>query len=156
VVRFVLLALSLEHFDIRQALVKHLLLLEVKPPGRLGVVLELPSVWWVLGKLWRSASPPKGKKQELSGVGKVVEKYSVWSWPCEQLKLPQRRCKNYRVGDSELRSTNHCVSLCLLSALPSSCIVLPRYIFWCVYCLVDIVYIDLWISLAAHCIYPVN
>jgi hypothetical protein len=50
--RFVLwvLILSLEHFELRQTLVKHLLLLEVKPPRRLGVALELPSVWWVLEK----------------------------------------------------------------------------------------------------------
>jgi hypothetical protein len=38
------LILSLEHFELRQALMKHLLLLEVKPPKRLGVSLELPSV----------------------------------------------------------------------------------------------------------------
>jgi hypothetical protein len=50
--RFVLwaLILSLEHFELRQALVKHLLLLEVKPPRWLGVALELQSIWWVLGK----------------------------------------------------------------------------------------------------------
>jgi hypothetical protein len=49
--RFVLwaLILNLEHFGLRQALMKHLLLLEVKPPRWLGVALELPSVWWVLG-----------------------------------------------------------------------------------------------------------
>jgi hypothetical protein len=39
------LILSLEHFELRQALVKHLLLLEVKPPRRLGVALVLQSVW---------------------------------------------------------------------------------------------------------------
>jgi hypothetical protein len=61
----------------------------------------------------------------------VVERDSAWSWPCEQLKLPQRRCRNHGVGDSELQSTNHCVSLGLLSALPCSSIMLPRYILWC-------------------------
>jgi hypothetical protein len=39
------LSSSLEHFGLHQASVKHLLLLEVKPPRRLGVVLKLPSVW---------------------------------------------------------------------------------------------------------------
>jgi hypothetical protein len=50
--RFVLwaLILSLEHFELRQALMKHLLLLEVKPSTWLGITLELPSVWWVLEK----------------------------------------------------------------------------------------------------------
>jgi hypothetical protein len=44
------LSLSLEHFGLRQAFMKHLLLLEVKPPRWLGVALELPSVWQVLRK----------------------------------------------------------------------------------------------------------
>jgi hypothetical protein len=38
---------------------------------------------------------------------------------------------NHGVGDSELRLTNYCVSLGLLSTLSSSSIVLPRYILWC-------------------------
>jgi hypothetical protein len=49
-----------------------------------------------------SASPPKGKKQ-FSGLGKVVERDPAWSWPCEQLKLPQRRRRNPGFDDSELR-----------------------------------------------------
>jgi hypothetical protein len=61
----------------------------------------------------------------------VVERDLTWSWPCEKLKLPQRRQRNHGVGDSELRSTNHCVSLDLPFALPSSSIVHPRYILWC-------------------------
>jgi hypothetical protein len=61
----------------------------------------------------------------------VVERDPAWSWPCEQLKLPQRRRRNRRVGDSELRLTNYYVSLGLLSALSSSSIVLPRYILCC-------------------------
>ena len=78
-----------------------------------------------------STSPPEGKKQELIGVRKVVERDPAWSWPYKQLKLPQQRYRNHRVGDSELRSINHCVSLSLLSALSSSSIVIPRYILWC-------------------------
>jgi hypothetical protein len=88
------------------------------------------------------ASPPKGNKQELSGVGKVIEKNPAWCWPCEQLKLPQRRRRNRGVGDSKLRSINHCVSLGLLSALPSNSIVLPRYILWCA------------LLLCRYCVYP--
>jgi hypothetical protein len=61
----------------------------------------------------------------------VVERDPAWSWPCEQLKLSQRRCRNHEVGDSELQSTNHCVALGFLSALSSSSIVLPCYILWC-------------------------
>jgi hypothetical protein len=103
--RFVLwaLILSLEHLELCQALMNHLLLLEVKPPKWLDIAIELLSVWW---------DP-------------------TCSWPCEQLKLSQRRRRNHRVGDSELRSTNHCVPLSLLSALPSSFIVFQHYILWC-------------------------
>jgi hypothetical protein len=86
--------------------------------------------------------PPEGKKQELSGVEKVVEKDPTWSWPCEQLKLPQRRCRNHMVDDSKLWSTNHCVSLGLLFGLPSSSIVLSRYILWCA------------LLLCRYCVYP--
>jgi hypothetical protein len=71
------------------------------------------------------------KKQELSGVGKVVERDPAWIWACEQLKLPQWRHRNHGVGDNELRSTNHCVSHGLISASSSSSIVLLRYILWC-------------------------
>jgi hypothetical protein len=86
--------------------------------------------------------PLKGKNEELSGVGKVVEGDPAWSWPYEQLKLPQRRRRNDRVGDSELQSINHCVSLGLLSALSSSSIVLSRYILWCA------------LLLSGYCVYP--
>jgi hypothetical protein len=49
---------------------------------------------------------------------------------------------NHGVGDSELQSTNHCVSLGLLFALSSSSIVLPRYILWCA------------LLLSRYCVYP--
>jgi hypothetical protein len=61
----------------------------------------------------------------------VVERDPAWSWPCEQLKLPQWRRRNHGVGDSELWSRNHYVSLGLLFALSSSSIVLSRYILRC-------------------------
>ncbi len=68
--------------------------------------------------------------------------HPTWSWPCKKLKLPQRRRRNHGVGDSELRSINHCVSIGLLSALSSSSIVLPRYILWCA------------LLLSRYCVYP--
>jgi hypothetical protein len=142
--RFVLWALivSLDHFELRQAFVKHLLLLKVKPPKWLDIALELSSVWWVLEKFVKVRFASGKKKQELSGVGKVVERDPAWSWPCEQFKLPQRRRRNHGVGDSELRPTNHCVSLGLLSALSSSSSVLPCYILWCA------------LLLSRYCVYP--
>jgi hypothetical protein len=47
------LSSSLDHFGLRQASLKHLLLLEVKPPRRLGITLELPSMWWDLEKFMK-------------------------------------------------------------------------------------------------------
>jgi hypothetical protein len=47
------LSSSLEHFGLHQAFMKHLLLLEVKPARRLDIALELPSMWWVLGKFMK-------------------------------------------------------------------------------------------------------
>jgi hypothetical protein len=55
-----------------------------------------------LGKVCEVAPPLEGKKQ-VSGSGKVVERDPSWSWPCEQLKLPQRRRRNHEIGDSELQ-----------------------------------------------------
>jgi hypothetical protein len=49
-----------------------------------------------------STSPKKGKK-EVSRSGKVVERDPAWSWPCEHLKLSQRRHRNHGFDDSELR-----------------------------------------------------
>jgi hypothetical protein len=72
----------------------------------------------------------------------VIERDPAWSWPCEQLKLPQWRHRNHGVGDSRLWSTNHCVSLSLLSVLSSSSSVLPCYILW-------------WALLVSrYCVYP--
>jgi hypothetical protein len=84
----------------------------------------------------------KERSNSLVGVGKVVEKDPTWSWPCEQLKLPQRIRRNHGVGDSKLWSTNHCVSLDLLPALTSSSIVLSRYILRCA------------LLLSRYCVYP--
>jgi hypothetical protein len=107
--------------------------LEVKPPRWLGVALELLSMWWVLEKF---------VKVRFTSGWKVVERDPIWSWPCEQDKIPQRRHRNHGIGDSELRATNLCVSLGLLSALSSSSIVLPRYILWCA------------LLLSRYCVYP--
>jgi hypothetical protein len=72
----------------------------------------------------------------------VVERDLPWSWPYEQLKLPQWRRRNHGVDDSELRSINYYVSLGLIFALPSNSIVLPHYILWCA------------LLLYRYCVYP--
>jgi hypothetical protein len=49
-----------------------------------------------------SALLSKGKKQA-SGLRKVVGRDPACSWPCEQLKLSQWRCRDHGVDDSELQ-----------------------------------------------------
>jgi hypothetical protein len=66
----------------------HLLLLEVKPPRRLEVALELRNMWRVLGKFVKVRFTYERKEARASEVRKAVERDPAWSWPCEQLKLP--------------------------------------------------------------------
>jgi hypothetical protein len=73
----------------------------------------------------------------------VIERDLVWSWPCEQLKLPQQRRRDHGVGDFDLQSTNYYVSLVLF--LLYLLVLLCFRVISCgvLYCLVDIVYIHL-------------
>jgi hypothetical protein len=41
---------AFEHLSFMKQSLWHLLLLEVKPPRRLGIALELSRLWWVVGK----------------------------------------------------------------------------------------------------------
>ena len=57
---------NLEHFDTCQEFVKHLLLLEVKPPRWLGVARRASKVVEGCGKFVRAAIlPPQGKMIKL-------------------------------------------------------------------------------------------
>jgi hypothetical protein len=44
-----------------------------------------------LGKVYKCLFCLRKERSKTSGLGKVVESDSTWSWSCEQLKLPQRR-----------------------------------------------------------------
>ena len=57
---------NLEHFETYQDFMKHLLLLEVKPPRRLGVARRVSKVVEGRGKFMRAAIlPPQGKRIKL-------------------------------------------------------------------------------------------
>jgi hypothetical protein len=56
-----------------------------------------------------SASPPQGKKHELSGVGKRLKETRLGVVPWWATQASSTETKGSRVGDSELRRTNHCV-----------------------------------------------
>jgi hypothetical protein len=106
---------ALDHLIFVKQSLWHLLLLEVKPPKWLGVALELSSVWWVLVKFVKVCFVSKRKEVRASEVRKAVEKDPAWGWPCEQLKLPQRRRRDH--GWWFRTSTNK--SSCQLFDLPS-------------------------------------
>jgi hypothetical protein len=56
------LILGLEHFGLHQALMKDLLLLEMKSPRWLGMALELPSMWLVFGRFVKVGLVSKRKE----------------------------------------------------------------------------------------------
>jgi hypothetical protein len=58
----------------------YLLLFEVKPPRRLGVALELPRLWWVMGKFVKARFASVCKEGRASEVRKVIERDLPWSW----------------------------------------------------------------------------
>jgi hypothetical protein len=97
----------------------------------------------------------EGRKQ-VSGLRKVVERDPTWSWPCEELKLPQRRHWNHGLvilnfGKQILMSPLLCLPIYLLVLL---CFHSISYDV--LHCLVDIVYIYLYVYLEGHRIFSVN
>jgi hypothetical protein len=121
----------LEHLSFVKQSLWHLLHLEVKLPRRLGIVLELPIVWWVLGKYVKICFTSERKEARASEVRKAVERDLTWSWPCDQLKLPQRRCRDH--GWWFRTSANK--SSCQLFDLPSCILAIQiawviNYLYW--------------------------
>jgi uncharacterized protein YndB with AHSA1/START domain len=57
----------------------HLLLLEVKPPRRLEVTLELPRLWLAVGKFVKVRFTFERKEARASEVRKAVERDLTWS-----------------------------------------------------------------------------
>jgi hypothetical protein len=51
-----------------------------------------------LGKVCEDRLHIQKEKKKVSGSGKVVERCLAWSWPYEELKLPQWRHMNHGVG----------------------------------------------------------
>jgi hypothetical protein len=57
-----------------------LLLLEVKPCRQLGIALELPSLWWAVGKFVKICFTSARKEVKASEMRIMVERDSAWSW----------------------------------------------------------------------------
>jgi hypothetical protein len=69
-----------EHLNFMKQSSWHLLLLEVKPPKRLGITLELSRLWWAMGKFMKVRFASAMKEARASGVRKAVERDPAWSW----------------------------------------------------------------------------
>jgi hypothetical protein len=54
--------------------------LEVKLPRQPGVALELPRLWWVIGKFVKARFAFARKEARASEVRKAVERDPTWSW----------------------------------------------------------------------------
>jgi hypothetical protein len=120
---------ALGHLSFVNQSLWHLLLLEMKPPRRLDVTLELSSMWWVLRKFVNIRFASERKEIRATEVRKAVESDPAWSWPCEQLKLPQWRRRDHRWWF--WISANK--SSCQLFGLPSC--ILTIQIAWVINCL---------------------
>jgi hypothetical protein len=112
---------ALEYLSFVKQSLWHLLLLEVKPPRRLGVALELPRLWWVVEKFVNIRFASKKKEGKASEVRKAVERDRVWSWHLVGNSSYLNGDVGITSGDSELRQTNPRVNhlVCLLVFLLS-------------------------------------
>jgi hypothetical protein len=89
--------------------VKHLLLLEVKPPRYLGIALELPRLWRAVGKFVKVYFASARKEVRASEVRKAVEIDMAWSWLLVGNSSYLNKNVGITWGDSELQQTNYCV-----------------------------------------------
>jgi hypothetical protein len=94
----------------------YLLLLEVKPPIRLGVTLELLRLWWAVEKFVKVYFASEKKEIRDSEVRKVVERDPTWSCHLVGNSSYLNGDVGIMGGDFELWQTNHRVNhlVCLL------------------------------------------
>jgi hypothetical protein len=93
------------------------------------------------------------KLLQLASVRMWIILFGLRTANSEQLKLPQRRCRNHEVGDSKLWQTNHRV---IFLGLPFLLLFNSYSCFCFIYCSVlacevDIMYIYHWLSREVHC-----
>jgi hypothetical protein len=107
---------ALEHLSFVKQFLWHLLPLEVKPPRRLGVGLELPRLWWAVEKFVKVRFASERKEARASKVRKSVERGPAWSWHLVGNSSYINRDVGITGGDSKLWQINTCVNplVCLL------------------------------------------
>jgi hypothetical protein len=103
-VRFSLWAL--EHLSFVKQSSCHLLLFEVKPSRQLGVTLELPRLWWAVGKFMKARFASERKEARASEVRKAVERDPTWSWHLVGNSSYLNGDVGITGGDSKLWQTN--------------------------------------------------
>jgi hypothetical protein len=95
--------------------------LEVKPPRRLGIAVELPRLWRAMKKFVKVRFASTRKEARASEARKVIERDPAWGWLLMGNSSYLNRDVRITCGDSELQQINHCVHplVCLLVPLLS-------------------------------------
>jgi hypothetical protein len=81
-------------------------ILEVKPPRRLDNALELPRLWWTIGKFVNIRFTSERKEARDSEVRKMVERDPAWSWHLVGNSSYLNGDIEIMGGDFELRQIN--------------------------------------------------
>jgi hypothetical protein len=89
---------AFEHLNVMKESSWHLLLLEVKPPRWLGIELELPRLWWAVGKFVKVGFASATKEARTLWSGENGWKRPNFEFTLGgQLKLPQQRCRDHEL-----------------------------------------------------------
>jgi hypothetical protein len=113
---------ALEYLSFVKQSLWHLLLLEVKPPIRLGVALELPRLWWVVGKFVKIHFAFKMKEARASEVRKAVERNLAWSWHLVDNSSYLNEDVGVTGGDFELRQVTSILWFAFLCSCYPNCL----------------------------------
>jgi hypothetical protein len=107
---------ALEHLSFIKQSSWYFLLLEVKPPKRLDVALELSRLWWAVRKFVKVCFASERKEARASEVRKTVERDSAWSCHLVGKSSYLNGDVGITGGDSKLRQTNPHINplVCLL------------------------------------------
>jgi hypothetical protein len=139
---------ALKHLSFVKQSLWHLLLLEMKPPRRLDITLELPRLWWAVEKFVNVCFTSERKEARASEVRKAVERDPAWSLNLVGNSSYLNGDVGITGGDFELWQTNShinclvCLLMFLLSKLLESLIIsidsigcVHRLLYlWSIYC----------------------
>lgn len=129
----------LEHlWLILRQLMKHLLLLEAKPPSWLGIADKLPSLSWAAASLWVMQSCPRKGKGYLVELRKVVERDPAQGKKLKETHIPTSSSTDtydsqWWIGTLEHNSS--CIQFCLLTSFSITYLSISYQSTWlCLFC----------------------